>query len=451
MVFAVAVTLSAAALLAFIAEPALGIMLLFIAKPIVDANWGQVLFLGMPLTQIVAGLVPLLMLWHMAIAKPEASISRMPLKWIWIAHATYLSTVVLLTIGQEEAMLGVNLMFRTMNGLVGFYMVQAFFHDERRIRQFLIALLVAGLFPISVGIYQVATGVVWRVEFQEVEGLLRNVGMYHDVIMVRHYAFQTMLALLLLAASSPHRSLLFKTLGLIYFAAATLVMVKAYSKAGIVIFGVWGLCWTILQKRVWTLICLVGMGTLIALYAASDLAGNVLTIFQKEVGFLGGQVEADRTLNGRWYLWQDMLTQWSHLPWTGSMFGSGKIGLGAHNDYLQVLFHGGLVGLALYLTLLISIGARIAVNLWKRVDPLAVAALMVFLSWIVDTVGLVPSAYSGYQWFVWGVIGLSLRVRQQERFGSLPANATEPSAAVSLPAIALPELAASRRFPLVSG
>ncbi len=446
MLFALAVTLSVAALIAFVADPALGVMLLFIAKPIVDANWGAVLFLGMPLTQVVAGLVPLCMLLHMGIAKPEASLSRMPLKWLWLAYAGYLSSSVWLTIGQGDPWLGANVTLRTVNGLTGFYMVQAFCRDGRRLKQFLYALVLAGLFPIGVGLYQLATGVTWRVEFQEIEGLMRNVGLYHDVIMVRHVAFQTALAVLLIGAVAPPPSRSIRVIGLLYLAATIAVMFKAYSKAGFVILALWALSWTILQRKTRTLMLLLLATALGGAYLATSITGDLATIFQKELGFLGGQVEADRTLNGRWYLWQEMIADWSSTPWLGRLFGSGRVGLGAHNDYLQILFHGGLVGLVLYITLLSAVCARIIGNLRRRVDPLAVAALMVFLSWVVDTIGLVPSAYSGYQWFVWGIIGLSLRVREDEQRQGLSHELVQSVA----PDSSLGAAISPRRFPLVA-
>src|SRR5690349_15946239 len=105
MIFIAAVALSIAAFFAFLVNPPLGVAFIFIAKPIVDANWGQILFLGLPLTQVIAGLVPVCLLLHMTIAKPDASISRMPLKWFWITYAGYLSTVVWITIGQNDMLL----------------------------------------------------------------------------------------------------------------------------------------------------------------------------------------------------------------------------------------------------------------------------------------------------------------------------------------------------------
>ncbi len=451
MLFVSAVLLSSAALFAFLFNPALGVALLFVAKPVVDANWGTALFMGMPLTQLVAGAVPCFVLAQLALTKPHASLSRMPLMGLWALYAGYQSTMVWVTLGQQDWMLGANVALRTLNGFAGFYMVQAFCHEERERRRWLLALVLAGLFPVGVGLYQAATGVVWRTEYQDVEGLLRYTGLYHDVIMVRHYTFQTILALLLLAALNPRASWPARSGMVLYLAAATLVMLKAYSKAGLVTLALWGLCWTLLQRKLWTLVLLSAIGAVLAVSVASDLSGNIVTIFQKELGFLGGSVEADRTLNGRWYIWQDMLSEWAKLDAISRLFGSGKVGLGAHNDYLQVLFHGGVVGLALYATLLGAIGWRVLSDLWRRVDPLAVAALLAYLSWMVDTIGLVPSAYSGYQWFVWGIIGLSLRVRQDERRRVTPVGRPAPVSETAMPSGVIPGLGGERRFPLVSG
>ena len=117
------------------------------------------------------------------------------------------------------------------------------------------------------------------------------------------------------------------------------------------------------------------------------------------------------TFQGRWFGWVEMMAEWERLPAMSQLFGSGKIATGAHNDFLQMLFHGGIVGLVIYLSLLIVIGVRIGRNLLAKADEMAVAALMVYLMWLIDAVGLVPSAYPAEQWLVWGLIGMSLRMR----------------------------------------
>ena len=64
------------------------------------------------------------------------------------------------------------------------------------------------------------------------------------------------------------------------------------------------------------------------------------------------------TFQGRWFGWMEMMAEWERLPAMSQLFSSGKLAMGAHNDFLQMLFHGGIVGLAMYLSLLIVIGVQ---------------------------------------------------------------------------------------------
>jgi O-antigen ligase len=215
----------------------------------------------------------------------------------------------------------------------------------------------------------------------------------------------------------------------------------------------WVLCWTLLQRKVVSLIAMIVPVTAAALWYFPQLAGNIAKIFYKEAGALTGTVDSKMTFAGRWFGWKEMLDQWSGIPLLGKVFGSGHPALGAHNDFLQMLFHGGLVGLAIYLSLLGYMGYRLVMNLRQQVDPLRVGALMAYLMWMIDTIGLVPSAYSSYQWFVWGVIGLSVRSAQvgaeldPVQTDLEPAPASKRSAGF---AVLQPVPAAGRRFPLLS-
>jgi hypothetical protein len=207
----------------------------------------------------------------------------------------------------------------------------------------------------------------------------------------------------------------------------------------------------LLQKRYLVFALITIGGTVAVAYYGSHFVGNVQQMFHKEIGFLHGQVAQERTFAGRWYGWEEMMAEWDKLGWPSKTFGSGKVALGAHNDYLLLLFNGGIVGLGIYLSLLASIGVRIAKNLWRRADPMTVAALMLFLMWMVDTIGLVPSAYPGYQWFVWGMIGLSLRLREDEsRAAEGLVASRDTGVSLVIPGVALgipPALTTERRFP----
>ena len=115
-----------------------------------------------------------------------------------------------------------------------------------------------------------------------------------------------------------------------------------------------------------------------------------------------------RTLSGRWYGWEASLQRFANRPLVFQILGNGYPGA-AHNDFLARLFSGGVVGLFIYSVLLASIAMRILKNHRRGPSPLNVMAIMIFAMWLVDTLGLHPSLYPSYQWYVWGFIGLSLR------------------------------------------
>jgi O-antigen ligase len=375
----------------------------------------------------------------------------MPMKEIWLAFSAYIAIFSMVIAYNDELKTGANIFCRYINGLVGFYFLQAFFRQGDRLKWFLWALILGGLFPMSLGLYQALTGVQWRPE--QAEGIARNIGIWHDGVNMRTYAIQTILGLLLYSALYIKAwNIPLKVMTLSYLAISTVVMVKVYSKAAFLTFGLWILCWTILRRQ-FALLGLIGIvGLLVTTYFASDLADKIATLFHKEAGFFSGEVEGKMTFHGRWFGWVEMMEKWERLPAMSQMFGSGEMATGAHNDFLQMLFHGGIVGLAIYLSLLIVVGIRIGRNLLAKADELAVAALMVYLMWLIDAVGLVPSAYPAEQWLVWGIVGLCFRIRTDEVFAQ---PARQPIHALPLqidvtggPASAA--IAVQRRFPLLS-
>lgn len=395
-------------------NPIFGISLLFISKPMIDTTFDQPIFGGIHLTEIIGVVVPLLLFGKMFFAGERETVARLPLKPIWVLYALEIGFFSSFIAYHQGLLMGANVFFRHINGFIGFYMLQAFFHQEKGkpLETLLLAMIVAGLFPIGVGVYQIFTGRVWTAA--QAEGIIRYVGLYHDAFTVRAYAFQTILALLLYAALYGRRNILLKGAALVYGAVSAIVLFRAYSKAGILSLGLWAVVWIGLQRKVKSLIVLGAAGFLVGVYYVSEIIDQVARLFQKEIGAIHGKVEVSRTFAGRWYGWEGMIARWQEFGWVQKMFGSGEVATGSHNDYLQILFHGGVIGLLIYLVLLAAVGLKIMTNLWERVDPTGVAALMLFLMWLVDTIGLVPSAYPGYQWFVWGMIGLSLRLRAEE-------------------------------------
>jgi len=406
----IALGLGVISILCLMASPTVGMVAVFIAKPFIDASWDLQLLFGLRPTEVFSALISLLLLAHMAVARSDKSLMRMPLKGMWLTYSAYILIFSMVIAYNDELKTGANIFFRYVNGIVGFYFLQAFFRQGDRFKWFLWALILGGLFPMSLGLYQALTGVQWREA--QAEGLVRNIGIWHDGVNMRTYALQTIFGLLLYSALYVKtRNVPVKAMAMMYLAISTVVMVRVYSKAALLTFAIWVLCWTILRRQFAVLALLGIAGLLVTMYYAGDLIDQIGTLFNKELGFVSGKVEGKMTFQGRWFGWVEMMSEWERLPAMSQMFSSGKIATGAHNDFLQMLFHGGIVGLVIYLSLLIVIGVRIGRNLLAKADEMAVAALMMFLMWLIDAVGLVPSAYPAEQWLIWGLIGLSLRMR----------------------------------------
>ena len=132
-------------------------------------------------------------------------------------------------------------------------------------------------------------------------------------------------------------------------------------------------------------------------------------VFWKETVVIKGDTSEraiKRTLAGRWYGWEYLLTDYWEKPFLSKTFGTGDP-KAPHNDFLRSLLSGGMIGLLIYITLLMAIGIRIFMNYRQDPSPLNVMALMIFVMWMIDTIGTHPGLSPSYQWYVWGIIGLS--------------------------------------------
>jgi hypothetical protein len=340
-------------------------------------------------------------------------LSDMPLKWLWLLvslDAVRYSTMIMVDHDWRE---GLQVLFRHLNGITGWYMVQAYCRDERDFLRFSWALAAAGLFPMATAVFEQLTGFHWRVTIGPNE-VVRDVGLYHDAITIRWYAQQLMIGLLFIYALSK-RSFVLTAFCAVYALIAAYVLKGAYSKSGFLTLGLWLLLWPILRKNFKAMIALAVSILMVALYFSKELMDQVGFVFKGEIAVAEGTGGLDQTLEGRWGIWEVMAREWQSLSLTSKLLGSGHGANGAHNDYLQVTFSGGLIGLGIYVVLLVAVGGCITRQLLRRADIWAIGALFVFLLWMIDTIGLTPSAYSGYQCFVWGVIGFCLRHRQDEQ------------------------------------
>jgi hypothetical protein len=399
------------ALSALAVRPILGVALIFFARPIIDTTWDVPIVLGFNLPQLFGVLVPGIVIAHLLIGvKGPARFRYMPLKLPWSLFSAYVVVFSAVMLFVEGWIDGLEVLFRHLNGIVGFYMIQAFYNRTEDVRRLMLVIAAAGAFPIAVGLYQQLTGVQWTEA--QAEGLTRLVGLYHDAFTVRYVMLQTLLALTLYVALLPRIDPARFALAAGYGGAALAVMFNAYSKSGFAALAVWALIWAMYRRRFWVLGVFGSIGAVVIAYFAQDIGARVSQLFVKELTAIAGEGDLMHTFAGRWYAWRELWNTWLALGPLAQVFGSGHKAIGAHNDYLQILYHGGIVGLALYVALLTAAVVRVVAALRHGAQPLDVAALMALCLWFIDSIGLVPSSYPGYQWFVWGFVGLALRARE---------------------------------------
>jgi len=429
MLTLIATLLTLATIALFLANPRWGFLLALIAKPIVDTQWEHPVLMGLKLTEIFSVAIPAIGFGHLIFKTSQPMRFRdIPFRTLWLIYLADILLFSILVFYQSSPFSGMNIFFRYINGVFAYFFIQSYFYSAEKIRQFFAALFIAGAFPIAVGMYQFLTGAQLR--SQEVNDLVRNVGLYHDVITSRYLALQAIFALLLFHHFRDRPKTIYRAASYGYLLAALIVLYKTYSKSGFAILALWHLTWNLLRRQYRGLI-VAGAGIFVLSgYYLSEVFTAISDLFSKELAFLDGSGEMNRTFNGRWYAWAEVYDQWDKQDFWGKFFGSGQLAMGSHNDYLQMLVHGGIFGLIIYLSLLMVIGMTLLRKLSLEKNLLTIGAIMVFEMWLVDALGLVPSAYPAYQWFIWGVIAIALRqpAHQSPSFAdeSEPADTLDP-------------------------
>lgn len=407
---------------AFVLGIRAGILATLLMHPIAASGWYAAYYLaGIKLNPLVLlGLIVPMFVFLRAFTRGP-SFNTMPLFAMWTIYLCYNLFAGTLHAVSEGPARSLDLMFRHIAGFIGFYMLQAFFTEKKEFKRLTMTLIASGLFPVFVILYQIATGSGTLrgmseggdLRLDESYGLVRYSGFYHDIVSVRGYVFQCMAGIILYWSYflKPNRDVVWKVLLSILGVACIFVLYKMYSKAAIgtllIWFGVWCVGYRKIGLAVTLCLLVIGVNAL-----HSDLLFKQTSqLFQVELSEAehgSGQVDSSKLLSGRVGLWENELERFSEATAIEQMFGY-RSAAGAHNDYLQKLFYGGVVGLVIYVLLLWMIGVRVFKLYMRETTPINLMAVMIFGGWLIDTIGVVPSLYPGYQWYAWGLIGLAIK------------------------------------------
>lgn len=398
-------------------NPVNGILFLTLVKPVVDTSFYVVFMGNLNLTRVHGVLIPSIIILYMMTARGDSRLRHMPMKALWLIYGAdvfLFSGIVAYSSGLLEA---ADVFFRHINGLVGFYMFQAFFTADERLKKLFFVMIIAGIFPVVTTLYQIVTGVQWHVlEHSISEGVMRNTGLYYHILTVRYYCYQTLAGMLLYWSMFKRPGMMARLAALALLAGIIVVTYKTYSKAGYLEIILWGLIWFTLRKKFLVLVTIALVFMLVIPFYATEIVDDISRVFHREVAAVSGDDEVGATaFAGRLPGWQARIDQFMDLHPLQQMFGSGVVSTGVHNDYLMMLMHGGIFGLGIYVALFGTLGVLLVRELVRKVDPLGIVAFMLYATFLVETVGLEPSSYPHFQWLVWGMVGLFLRRRQDER------------------------------------
>jgi O-antigen ligase len=379
----------------------------------IDATWQQSV-MGINALRILGVLFPIAI-----ICRYLADHCKFPLLWVWFIYMLSNIGGFSLILLKGDLLESANFLFRILNGFVGFYLFQSYFDDEIRFRRLLIVFMLAGLFPMLMGVTQaIVGGEIWY--HQETIGLIRNVGIYNDAVSFRYYGQMTITAIILYMAYFLRKDTWHKWALLLYGCVCLFVLYKTYSKAAIVIITLWYLIWCVANKKILWFVAAPMLIFVIDLATFGKISNSLIVLFSKETAVIEGTGKSMKLFAGRPYIWIQMLQEWMQADIVAQLFGLGKAGGGTHNDYLRVLLSSGLFGIVSYIMLLVVIGYRVVRNALLENTPLNIMAFMIFVAWLVDTIGLQPGLYPAYQWYVWGFIGLSIKgLREKEENRSM--------------------------------
>lgn len=292
-----------------------------------------------------------------------------------------------------------------VNIYLGFFLVPLLITDKNKLKQMLLAIMICGIFPVLVSIYQLQTGVVFG-ETRDTVGLTRYVGFYHDAFPVRFYGLMTLFSILLYQTIFKIKNVFLNGYMISMSAGAFLSIYAVFSKAAVAILGIWVVTLLLFSKSRVKQIFSVLIGVLVLFLVFGDaVSSNIDQLFSKEVGYQTGEVkDAKYTLAGRGYIWEEYWNFWiSEQSFFFQWFGDG-LERPVHNEFFRVLLVNGIIGLIFLIIFLF----KSVSNVFKVYKNIRVFAIMLLGMYFTDCIGLVPGKYYYYNILVWGIFGILL-------------------------------------------
>ena len=326
-------------------------------------------------------------------------------KWNSTANYYLLALIISIILSIfRDPIFAIEVFIISITAYLGFFIIPILVNDRKKLKQLLIAIMISGIFPAIITIYQYTTGAIFgEAELRKTVGLLRSVGLYHDAFPTRFYGLITIFSILMFTNNFQFKNKLYSLLMFVLGFLAIFSVYLVFSKAGISIL----LAWTTIiiiysQNKIKNTLLLLTMFIGLS-YALSDLfIENIEQLFSKEIGYNNERAKDIRySLAGRGFIWTDAWDQWLNRSFIFQIFGDG-VSRGVHNEFLRIFLMNGVFGL-LFLILFLF---QIIIKIRKSNKNIKMFGLMIFSIYLIDSIGLTPGIYYYYNIFVWGMLGL---------------------------------------------
>jgi len=161
------------------------------------------------------------------------------------------------------------------------------------------------------------------------------------------------------------------------------------------------------RKKLYVLPAVLCLGVLANGISQNRVFSEVQQVFSRELDFVSGNENAN-ILAGRTIMWGRALDTWETLPLMRKIIGDGVGDWGIHNDYMRMLFNGGIIFLGFSILIMAILLFRINLNYAKKHEFIHFAALLGFIYFFVESLGTTPGMYPNLSVVIWGLVGVSM-------------------------------------------
>jgi hypothetical protein len=372
--------------------------------PVVDAAW-SFRFGQFSIIYVLDSAFILIFLLRLLIKKDK--IYRFPFLNLFLAYFLILVFASIQIAMNSGIVTALDFFAKSLFMPLAFYWFSTYFNDQKDLKMVITVFILSGLFPVFFTLLQKITGHVWV--YQGSRGLVRNVGLYHDIVTARIFLIQSVLGIAIYWHNFLRKGEAIKRLALaLFFCGSILGLYFLYSKAITVVLVLWILVYVFLRRKIIVLPLALALLLLVNAVTGNRVYTEVNQLFSRETEYARGEVETKYVLSGRGGVWQMYIERWPDLPLIRKFIGDGVSHGYFHNDFLRVLFSGGILLVVGNFALFFCLILRLIREYRRKREFIQFAAILAVIYYFVEAIGQLPGFYPDVQPITWGLVALAI-------------------------------------------